>query len=113
LLFSIICCVTYVAIANKYFADFATGLRHLGLYEQPKRLMSIPEVLAFAIIVNIAAQLGDLAESMIKRGAGVKDSGSILPGHGGMLDRVDALLFAMPTAVLLFFFRPLSIPGPY
>jgi phosphatidate cytidylyltransferase len=48
-------------------------------------------------VVNIAAQLGDLVESLIKRGAGVKDSGSILPGHGGMLDRIDAMLFAVPV----------------
>lgn len=46
---------------------------------------------------NIAGQLGDLAESAIKRGAGVKDSSSILPGHGGFLDRVDSTLFALPV----------------
>jgi phosphatidate cytidylyltransferase len=48
-------------------------------------------------VLAIAGQLGDLAESMIKRNYGVKDSGRILPGHGGFLDRVDALLFAIPV----------------
>ncbi|MFW6052802.1 MAG: phosphatidate cytidylyltransferase [Desulfosalsimonas sp.] len=55
-------------------------------------------VIVFAVAVGIAGQIGDLFESQLKRRAGIKDSGTILPGHGGMLDRIDALLFALPVA---------------
>jgi phosphatidate cytidylyltransferase len=66
-------------------------------------------IFLLTVAVNVAAQLGDLVESLIKRGAGVKDSGTILPGHGGMLDRIDALLFAAP--VLWFYVAALFPPA--
>jgi phosphatidate cytidylyltransferase len=57
-------------------------------------------ILALIVFLSIAGQIGDLAESMLKRNHGVKDSGRILPGHGGLLDRIDGLLFSIPVLYL-------------
>jgi phosphatidate cytidylyltransferase len=58
---------------------------------------SLKKVMLLVGLVALFGQIGDLAESAMKRGASVKDSGSVLPGHGGLLDRVDSLLFGAPV----------------
>jgi phosphatidate cytidylyltransferase len=63
------------------------------------------------VVVSIVAQIGDLAESLLKREAGVKDSGALLPGHGGALDRLDSLYFVMPTVYLLYDWLLIPAPG--
>jgi phosphatidate cytidylyltransferase len=72
------------------------GVTFLAFYEA--NFLSIPESLVLGVVIAIAAPLGDLFESALKRDAEVKDSGRLLAGHGGVLDRIDALLFAWVAA---------------
>jgi phosphatidate cytidylyltransferase len=85
-----------------YALPISSALLRAGLIERRDGLFGLEKpamlpIILLTIVLNIAAQLGDLVESLLKRGAGVKDSGALLPGHGGMLDRIDALLFAAPV----------------
>lgn len=80
-------------------AAYAVFLGRFGGY-----IPTIPEGALFGLLVSVAAQLGDLAESAWKRDVGVKDSGTLLPGHGGALDRFDSLLFTLPLGYAFFRF---------
>ena len=82
-------------LAGAMIAGFVLGL-FMGDLEN--LVMSAPICAAIGLVLGIAGQLGDLSQSMLKREAGVKDSGRLLPGHGGFLDRFDSLLFTIPLA---------------
>lgn len=81
------------AAANVVASVLALAIARWTFYKALRPL----DVVVLGLAISVVGQLGDLFESVLKRGAGVKDSSNILPGHGGMLDRIDSLLFAGPV----------------
>jgi phosphatidate cytidylyltransferase len=83
---------TWEGTVASFLGSLAVALIFARFFTVP-----LPHLLAMAALGNVAGQIGDLLESAYKRSAGIKDSGSILPGHGGVLDRIDALILAIPV----------------
>jgi phosphatidate cytidylyltransferase len=99
---SIVASVIVGTLWFQHAPGISSTLLRIGLIDRRDGMFGLEQpqlwpIILLSAVVNIAAQLGDLVESLIKRGAGAKDSGTILPGHGGMLDRIDAMLFALPV----------------
>jgi phosphatidate cytidylyltransferase len=87
-----------------FVGGLATGLIVAAVLAvfPPWQEIGIARALVTGGVIGVIAPIGDLAESLVKRSLGVKDMGSVLPGHGGMLDRIDGFLFAVPAIYLLF-----------
>jgi phosphatidate cytidylyltransferase len=99
---SIVASVIIGTLWMQHAPTISSALLRVGLIDRRDGMFGLEQpalwpIILLSAVVNLAAQLGDLVESLIKRGAGVKDSGTILPGHGGVLDRIDAMLFAVPV----------------
>jgi len=130
LLFALV--ITWVGDSAAYFVGRAVGKHALAPHLSPKKTWEgtaaslvasllvaavfvrwlsapLPHLLAMGTAGNVAGQIGDLLESAYKRSAGVKDSGGLLPGHGGILDRIDALILAIP--VVWYYWTLIYSPG--
>jgi phosphatidate cytidylyltransferase len=84
---------------------------HYLLKPQAQLAFSPSGLIIFAVCISVTAQIGDLTESLLKREAGVKDSGTLFPGHGGVLDRLDSLFFVLPVSYALYYALLLPAPG--
>ncbi len=100
------------AVGGVLFTVAATYGFTYGLLVPKAQLAFTPTgIVVFGVAISVVAQIGDLAESLLKREAGVKDSGTLFPGHGGVLDRFDSLFFVLPAAYAMYDLLLIPAPG--
>lgn len=92
---------TWEGLLGGIFLALIISVVILYIFNMPIRLILLNRLFTVIVLVSVLSIVGDLFESVLKREARVKDSGSLLPGHGGLLDRIDGLLFALPLYALL------------
>lgn len=126
----LVCAAAFLSDTAAYYAGSSWGKRHIWPSISPKKTWvgsfaglaacvtacmfigaiwgqaGILSFIALGLVLNVAAQFGDFFESALKRSRNIKDSGTVLPGHGGLLDRIDSLLFVLPVYALLRLVHP-------
>ena len=96
---------TYSGMIGGYFLSIISINFFLGSFLNNLSLKLTTDVFIFVLIISTFSQIGDILISYLKRRAKVKDTSDILPGHGGFLDRIDGIIFALPIGILLFSFN--------
>ena len=87
-----------------FVASFFSSVIICTLFLLWNNILPFPEAIILSMFINVSSQVGDLAESKFKRYCGIKDTSTLIPGHGGLLDRLDTYLFSVPMLFLLLFY---------
>ena len=101
---------TYSGMIGGYLLSFiALSLFFTSSYLSSETVQIAPKVIIFILLISTSSQLGDIIISYFKRLSNIKDTGKIIPGHGGLLDRVDGMIFAFPFSYILFKINIISL----